>query len=152
MTSLHTGSVILLLFLMHPSNAQPMDSHLESLAPNLIVNDVNKAVDFYTQRLGFILVMSKPEKGPYEWAMVTKDGVTIMFQTFNSLKDAIQGLEMPSGSFGTLFIRVTGIEAYYRGLKDKVRVVSELTLTPYAMHEFTIQDPNGYYLTFAERK
>lgn len=122
----------------------------QSLSPNLVVADVNRSIDFYINVLGFTFVASKPDTGTFEWGMVSKDDVIIMFQTYKSLREGISSIKAPSGSFGTLFIKVTGVENYYNLIKKRADVASELRLSEYGMLEFTIRDINGYYLTFAE--
>jgi lactoylglutathione lyase len=124
---------------------------LESLTPNVIVSDVNKTVDYYSRFLGFTLIASVPEAGVYNWAMVTRDGVNLMFQSFQSLHEDMPSLKIESkGSIGTFFIKLKGIEQLHTELKDQVEIASDMRVTFYGMKEFTIRDLNGYFLTFAE--
>ncbi|HRI77995.1 MAG TPA: bleomycin resistance family protein [Cyclobacteriaceae bacterium] len=124
---------------------------LESLSPNVIVEDVNAAVEYYTKIFGFNLIASVPESGVYNWAMVMRDGVTLMFQSLRSLQEDMPSLKIQSkGSLGTFFIRMTGIEALYQSVKGKITIVVDMRTTFYGMKEFTVKDLNGYFLTFAE--
>ena len=130
-----------------------MDSQIafESLSPNVIVDDVNKAVEYYTSILGFHLVASVPDKATFNWAMVIRDGVTVMFQLLKSLQEDMPSLSIQAkGSIGTFFIRMKGVDAFYQLIKGKAHIASELRTTFYGMKEFTIKDLNGYFLTFAE--
>jgi uncharacterized glyoxalase superfamily protein PhnB len=130
-----------------------MKSKLESLSPNVISDSVNASVDFYTKFLGFSLVASVPETGAYNWAMVQRDGVTMMFQSLQSLKEDMPSLKLDKkGSIGTFFIKMKGIEELYESLKDKVEIALEWRVTFYGMKEFGVKDPDGYYLVFAEDK
>ena len=43
---------------------------LNSLTPNLMVNDVEETIEYYTDILGFTLLMTVPETGKLDWAMV----------------------------------------------------------------------------------
>ena len=130
-----------------------MKSKLESLSPNLIADDVNASVDFYTKHLGFKLAASVPETGSYGWAMVERDGVTIMFQSLKSLQEDMPSLNLDKkGSPGTFFIKMKGIEELFESLKGKVDIALEWRVTFYGMKEFGIKDPDGYYLVFAEDK
>lgn len=123
----------------------------ESLAPNVIVDDANKAVEFYTNLLGFRLVASVPETGTFNWAMVQRDGVVIMFQTLASIQEDLPSLRIEKkGSLGTFFIRVANLEEYYKQLKGTVEIADDFRTTFYGMKEFTVKDLNGYFLTFAE--
>jgi len=54
---------------------------LKSLTPNLMVNDVEETIEYYTDILGFTLLMTVPETGKLDWAMVKRNDVVIMFQS-----------------------------------------------------------------------
>lgn len=123
----------------------------ESLSPNVIVDHVNKAVEYYTTLLGFQLQASVPESGTFNWAMVQRGGVVVMFQSLESLKEDLPTLKISSkGSLGTFFIKVNGIDDLYAAVKNKVEIAADMRTTFYGMKEFTIKDLNGYFLTFAE--
>lgn len=123
----------------------------QSLSPNVIVDDVNVAVDYYTKNLGFNFITSVPESGKYNWAMVMRDGITLMFQSLPSIQEDLPELGIAGkGSIGTFFIEMTGIDQWYQQIKEKVDVIGEMRTTFYGKKEFTIKDLNGYFLTFAE--
>ncbi|MEI9919195.1 MAG: VOC family protein [Bacteroidota bacterium] len=126
---------------------------LESLSPNLIADSVNASVDFYTKNLGFTLAASVPETGTYDWAMIQRDGVTLMFQSLKSLQEDMPSLKLDKkGSLGTFFIKMNGIEELYNSVKGKLDIALEWRVTFYGMKEFGIKDPDGYYMVFAEDK
>lgn len=122
---------------------------MDSLAPNIFVKDMNATIAFYEQ-LGFKTIMSVPEKGDYDWAMMTKEGVTFMFQTYNSLGDALPDIKRKDGGSLLFYIRLKGIRAFHDKIKSKAKVIAELNKTFYGATEFSIVDNNGYVLTFAE--
>ncbi len=125
--------------------------HFESLSPNVIVNDVNAAVEYYSKKLEFDLIASVPESGIYNWAMVQRDHVTLMFQSLRSLQEDMPSLNLSGkGGIGTFFIRMKGVDALYQSIKEKAEIASDMRITFYGMKEFTIKDLNGYFLTFAE--
>ncbi|MEJ0031190.1 MAG: VOC family protein [Bacteroidota bacterium] len=127
---------------------------LESLSPNLIADSVNASVDFYTKNFGFTLITSVPDKGTYDWAMIQRDGVTLMFQSLKSLKEDMPSLNLDrKGSLGTFFIKMNGIEELYESAKKaKLDIALEWRVTFYGMKEFGVKDPDGYYMVFAEDK
>jgi catechol 2,3-dioxygenase-like lactoylglutathione lyase family enzyme len=130
-----------------------MKSKLESLSPNLIADSVNASVDFYTKHLGFSLAASVPETGNYDWAMVQRDGVTLMFQSLKSLQEDMPSLKIEKkGSVGTFFIKMKGIDDLFASVKGKLDIALEMRTTFYGMKEFGIKDPDGYYMVFAEDK
>ena len=123
---------------------------MESLAPNIFVNDINKTIEFYTI-LGFSVVMTVPDSGPdLVWAMMAKGKVTMMFQTFDSLAGEFPEISRTSGGSLLLYIRLTEIRAFFTDIKDKVTVLKGLEKTFYGATEFSVLDNNNYVLTFAE--
>lgn len=125
---------------------------MESLSPNIFVNDINATISFY-ELLGFKMAMSVPETGPdLVWAMMTNGSVTIMFQTFSSLADDLPEISRTDGGSLLLYINLKNIRTFFEEIKDKVTVLKGLETTFYGATEFSIKDNNGYVLTFAEHE
>lgn len=123
---------------------------LQQLTPNLMVDDVNETVSFYEKILGFKLVMSVPETGVFNWAMVQHGGVILMFQSKESLIEEYPALKTQAmGGALTLYIKVVDVAGLHNKIKDKVNIVLNLHKTFYGVEEFAIQDINGFILTFA---
>jgi len=122
---------------------------MESLAPNIFVKDMNATIAFYKQ-LGFEKVMSVPEEGDYDWAMMRNGEVNFMFQTFKSLGDVLPEINRKDGGSLLFYIRLKGIRVFHDKIKNKAKVIVELNKTFYGATEFSIVDNNGYVLTFAE--
>jgi len=121
------------------------------LTPNIMVDDVNRTVDYYRDILGFEHVMTVPEAGTLDWALVKRGGISLMFQ---STKDFAEGYpafaDKKAGGTLSFFCEVEDIQALYDDIAYKVNVTVEMHRTFYDMDEFTIEDCNGYVLTFAE--
>lgn len=125
---------------------------MESLSPNIFVNDMNKTIGFYKQ-LGFNVTMSVPDTGSeFVWAMMSKGNVTLMFQTFESLARDLPEISRQDGGSLLLYINLKGITDFYNSVKDKVQVLKGLEKTFYGATEFSILDNNNYVLTFAEHE
>ncbi|MBK0380177.1 VOC family protein [Mucilaginibacter segetis] len=123
---------------------------MESLSPNIFVKDINETINFY-KLLGFDLVMTVPDTGSdLVWAMMMKGGVTMMFQTFNSLGDELPEINRNNGGSLLLYIKLDNITTYFESIKDHVKVLKGLEKTFYGATEFSIADNNNYVLTFAE--
>lgn len=121
-----------------------------SLTPNLMVEDVNRTVDYYANTLGFQLVMSVPEEGKYNWVMMKRGNVEIMFQERNNLIEEYPVLkERTPGGGLTFYTKVNDVEALYKELKDKVNLTLDLHKTFYGSEEFAIIDINGFVITFS---
>lgn len=122
---------------------------MESVTANIFVNDINKTIDFYKQ-LGFIVVMTVPEEGDITWAMMTCGNVTFMFQTFQSLGNELPSISRQGGGSLLFYVKTTNIGSFFEQIKDSVKVIKGLEKTFYGATEFSIEDNNGYLLTFAE--
>ena len=74
-----------------------------------------------------------------------------MFQEQNNLTEEYPQLEKYSiGGTLTFYINVTDIKKYYNNLKDKATITKDLHTTFYKATDFTIEDCNGYILTFSQ--
>lgn len=127
---------------------------IRSLTPNLMVNNVEETIEYYTDILGFSLLKTIPEKGELDWAMVKRNEVILMFQSSKSLKNELPKLksQKPGGGL-TFYIKVDRItELHEELMENDVEIISDLESTFYNTIEFSIIDINGYILTFSEEK
>lgn len=108
-----------------------------------------QTLEFY-KNLGFNVVTTIPEQGDIFRAMMTCRKVTFMFQTFESLGNELPIISRQKGGSLLLYIQTSEIRKFFDQVKDKVKVVKELKKTFYGATEFSIEDNNGYLLTFAE--
>jgi len=122
---------------------------MDSISPNIFVNDIIKTIDFYKE-LGFNVVTTVPEQGDIFWAMMTCGNITFMFQTFESLGTELPTISRQNGGSLLLYIQTSDIRKFFDRIKDNVKVVKELEKTFYGATEFSIEDNNGYLLTFAK--
>ncbi len=125
---------------------------MESLAPNIFTNNLQETIAVYTL-LGFKVAMSVPEQGDeLVWVMMVNGGVTLMFQTFDSLACELPEISRKDGGSLLLYINIKNIRDYFDSVKDKVKVLKGLEKTFYGATEFSILDNNNYLLTFAENE
>lgn len=122
---------------------------MESISPNIFVEDINETINFYKQ-LGFALTTTVPEEGDIIFAMMSCGNVVFMFQTFESLGNELPNVSRQNGGSLLLYIQTTGIKDFFEKIEDKVKVVKGLEKTFYGAIEFSIEDNNGFLLTFAE--
>lgn len=126
-------------------------SKMESISPNIFVKNIDETIKFYEQ-LEFKLTMKVPNEGDMVWAMMTNGTVSFMFQTFESLGDELPEISRKDGGSLLLYIQIKEIRQYHDRIKDKVSILKGLEKTFYGATEFSIQDINGYVLTFAENE
>jgi len=124
---------------------------LKKLTPNLMVEDVARTLAFYKDILRFEVVMTLPAQEPFDFAIVQRDGVELMFQSRSSLSENVPALTGSSiGASQTFYIQVTGIRELYESLRDTVEIVVDFHTTFYGTQEFYFRDINGYILSFSE--
>ena len=122
---------------------------MESVSPNIFVRDMTETIHYY-EHLGFEVVMKVPDDGDLVWAMMSKGKVNFMFQSFESLGSELPEISREMGGSLLFYIQVKDIRQFYDVIRDKVKVIKGLEKTFYGATEFSIQDNNGYILTFAE--
>ena len=124
------------------------------LTPNLVVRDVQAAVQFYQSVLGFQLGISVPDTPPYVFASVTNGaGVEIFFNDQKMVAADYPALAKdPLGGTLTLFLECEGIEEILKAVeKSGAAIVMPLKTQFYGMREFAFRDPEGWIVTMAER-
>ena len=124
---------------------------LKKLTPNLMVEDVQQTLSFYRDVLGFQVQMTLPDQPPFDFAIVGRDQVELMFQSRASLSVNVPVLlGQPIGASQTLYIEVENLQKLYEELRNQVDVVVDLHTTFYGTQEFYFRDVNGYILSFSE--
>ena len=115
------------------------DLELTSAVPVLPVQDVSKAIDFYTTRLGFAKVFAF---GPY--AGVQRGAVTIH----------LDGAEVAAYPGPTCCrVNVRGVDALWSELQEHPDVLhpgEPLETKPSGQRQFSVLDCCGNRITFAE--
>jgi uncharacterized glyoxalase superfamily protein PhnB len=133
------------------------------ISPNFEVTDIKKTTAFYTENLGFNLIMAVPESQDgidqtflenkeYVYALVQRDNVEFMFQRSDTFRnDVVFSKGLAIGATVSFYMEIEGINEFYLALKHKNLQLTELKTTWYGMQEFYLKDLNGYILGFAEK-
>lgn len=125
---------------------------MDSISPNIFVSNMPETIALY-ELLGFKVTMSVPDnEEDLIWVMMVNGGVTIMFQTLESLGETLPEISRKDGGSLLLYINLKNIRSFFESVKDKVKVLSGLDVTFYGATEFSILDNNNYVLTFAEHE
>jgi uncharacterized glyoxalase superfamily protein PhnB len=117
------------------------------LSPTLAVRDMKKTIGFYTNVLGFKLGMTFPTPDNPEYADLSKDGMVLMFLPSANLGI---GSDERLGVGVNLYLQIDGdIDGYYHELRKKgVRIAVDIKDEPFGIRDFTLEDADGYKLTF----
>lgn len=120
------------------------------LSPTLAARDMKRTITFYRDSLGFQLGMTFPDGQNPEYADLSRDGMVLMFIPANNI-----GID-PSQKLGigvNLYMEIDGnIDDYYAELKGTgVKIAVDIKDEPFGIRDFTVEDPDGYRLTFNRR-
>ena len=117
------------------------------LSPTLAVRDMKETIKFYKNSLGFKMGLAFPDANNPGYAELSKDGMVLMFI---SAKDCKIGSEEKLGVGVNLYMQIDGdIDEYYQELKKRgVKITVDIADEPYGIRDFTVEDINGYQLTF----
>ena len=118
------------------------------IMPIFAVDDVDAAVAFYKDKLGFTLDMTMAPEGKTVFAVVSL-----------SNRSSVIGLGMddrapkppyaPGVQFMIYLPDNKGIDEYYAKVQaNGVKIDDPLTDTYWGDRAFSVHDPNGYWLTF----
>ena len=128
-----------------------MPYELKKLTPNLIVASVERSVAFYCDVLGFTVVTTVPDAGPFVFAIVQSGPVEIFLNAPEpAMAEYPAFKDRPIGGTLTLFIEVADIAAVHQSLAGNVTVVMPLEHKWYGVTEFAFTDPDGYVITIAQ--
>jgi uncharacterized glyoxalase superfamily protein PhnB len=121
---------------------------MKRLTPVLYVEEIEPALPFWTDRLGFEKTAEIPEGDRLGFVILEKGPVQIMYQTRASVQGDVPELAgMPMrGSF--LFIEVEDLDGVERALEGIEPVVPRRT-TFYGADELIVREPAGNTVTFA---
>ncbi len=120
-----------------------MITHVRSTG--IAVSDVDKAIDFYVNKLGFELHGDMPMGGGLRWVEVAPPGAQTMLILTKGFADAEERL----GKFTSLVFEADDIDATYERLRERgVQFTEPPTAQPWGRKQaqFVDQDGNGYVL------
>lgn len=119
-------------------NSEQVSPKFKAITPRVPVPDVDKALTFYVDQLGFRL--------GWKWGSPTTHA--------NVCRDSI-GIDLialPAERCGTAmaYVELHGVDAYFEELKGRSVRASEPGDRPYGMRDFEVIDPSGNRIAFGE--
>lgn len=117
------------------------------ISPTLAVRNMKQTIQFYRDFLGFRMGMAFPDADNPEYADLSKDGMVIMLMPAQGIG---VGAKARLGIGVNLYMQIDGnIDEYYSELSNKgVKIVADIKDEPFGIRDFTVEDINGYKLTF----
>ena len=120
-------------------------SRIRTFAPQLLVDDLDEAIKFYSDVLGFSF--GPPWGGFY--AIGERDGFQVHLKCApKTVADRAHRLEQEHLD---IYAGVVGVDALYETCKAKGATITKpLAGTAWGTRDFYIMDPEGYILAFGE--
>jgi catechol 2,3-dioxygenase-like lactoylglutathione lyase family enzyme len=120
-------------------------AQITRIAPLFLVDDLDRAIAFYRDRLGFDLEFTYDSF----YASVSRDGFAIHLK--EAPKVAADRAHHKQNEHLDAYISVSGIRGLFSELQTRgVEVFKTLEERPWACLDFYVEDPDGYILCFSE--
>jgi uncharacterized glyoxalase superfamily protein PhnB len=122
---------------------------LNKLTPVLVVDAIEPCIPFWTDRLGFAKTVEVPEGNRLGFVILVKDGIEVMYQSRDSVRNDIPALaDAPAGGT-SLYIDVADVAAVERALKG-AEIVVPRRKTFYGADEIGVREPGGNAVIFGQ--
>ena len=122
------------------------------ITPVLIVEEIEKSLPFWVERMGFTKTVDVPEGDRLGFAILVRDGAELMLQSVESVrKDAPQFVPKSHSNSVGLFVEVADFSDARRRLDGYPIALPERT-TFYGMREIGVYEPGGHVVVFAARQ
>jgi catechol 2,3-dioxygenase-like lactoylglutathione lyase family enzyme len=121
-------------------------AYLTGIAPQFLVDDLDRAIGYYRDKLGFELDFRYQSF----YAAVIRDGFAIHLKC--APKSAVDREHRKQNEHLDAYIAVSGIHGLFSELQmSGAQVIRPLEERPWACFDFYVEDPDGNILCFSER-
>jgi catechol 2,3-dioxygenase-like lactoylglutathione lyase family enzyme len=118
---------------------------LTSLAPQFLVDDLDRAIFYYRDVLGF--TFGEPWGGFY--AIGERDGFELHLK--EAPKNIAEREHRRSCEHLDIYAGVNGVDSFYEQCVGKgAKIIKPLAPTAWGTKDFYLEDPDGYILAFGE--
>lgn len=114
----------------------------------LLANRIEPSIDFWT-KLGFEKIMDVPGADGLNFAMLKKDSIELMYQTYASVENEPGGHRGFAKGPTFLFVEVDSLDETKRAVAGAEITMPDRT-TFYGSKEFGVKEPAGHIVTFAQ--
>ena len=123
---------------------------VKRMTPNLYTDDVEAAVRFWVDRLHFEKTVEVPEEsGKLAFAALQKGPIELMYGSYASLRKDVDVSRSFERGTSFLFLEVGDLDATLAAMQG-APLVAPVHQTFYGSTEFTVKDPAGHLITFAQ--
>jgi catechol 2,3-dioxygenase-like lactoylglutathione lyase family enzyme len=122
--------------------------NVQSHATVLLVDDIGRAFDYYTEKLGFD--GHKWELNPQHYAYVSRGDTYVHLACFGDIGPRPNSEVVPPDMFD-LYIYVDDVEALHEELVERgAEILNAPVDTEYGLREIRVRDADGYVLAFGK--
>jgi catechol 2,3-dioxygenase-like lactoylglutathione lyase family enzyme len=121
---------------------------LTGVSPVLLVSDIDRAVEYWRDRLGFECEVYGE---PPDFVVATRDAAVILMALCDDPAKIVPNWRIVDKVWNA-FIRVDDVEAIYAEVQERGAGI-DYTLydAPSGFREFGVQDPDGHDIAFGQR-
>jgi uncharacterized glyoxalase superfamily protein PhnB len=124
---------------------------IKKITPILFAQEIEPCIQFWTERMGFQKIVEVPEGDKIGFALLEKDGLELMYQSYASVEkdNAATAAAVKQGPT-FLYIDVDDLKSALTAVGN-AELVMPVRSTFYGAREFGIKDPVGHYIIFAQQ-
>lgn len=120
-------------------------ARLTGIAPQFLVDDLDVAIAYYRDKLGFVLDFNYDSF----YAGVSRDGLTIHLK--HAAKLAGDRAHRRQNEHLDAYVAVVDVQALHQELQARgARITKPIEERPWACVDFYVEDADGYILCFSE--
>jgi len=124
----------------------PGPAHVVGIAPQFLVDDLDQAVAYYREKLGFELDFE------YESFYASVHVTDAQIHLKHGPKLAAERAPRNQNEHLDAYVSVSGIRNLFSELETRgARIIKPLEERPWACLDFYVEDPDGHILCFSER-
>ena len=146
-------TIAALVFVLASANSSEeiKSMNVKRITAVLLVKEIEPVIPFWIDRLGFTKTIEVPDGNRLGFVAFQKGATEVMYQTYESVeKDAPKQVsETARKGPSYLYMEVDNLDAALAAMKD-AKIVMPVRTAFYGMKEFSVQDPGGHFVTFAQ--
>ena len=112
--------------------------------PLLVVEDMDRSIDFYRDGLGFAMVGQAESNGKLFWCRLERGGSSVMLQQASAEDGPAEGR---GRGIGFYFV-CDDADAMYAELSGRGLQLTAPTVAEYGMNQLFVPEPDGYSICF----
>jgi predicted enzyme related to lactoylglutathione lyase len=122
---------------------------LTGVSPVLLVSDVDRAVEYYRERLGFRCDIYGT---PADFVVAERDAATILLVLCSDPTRIVPNWRIVDKVWNA-YIRVDDVDAVYAEVQERgAEIDYTIYDAPSGFREFGVQDPDGHDIAFGQRR